>query len=123
MQIIGMLGPAGCLMLAVSPSIEDTPVLAAALITAAQGFSALTLAGVSVSHLDIAPRHAGAIFGFGNTFATVAGFLGTKLTGEILEVTESWAVVFSVTAAHFVLGSVVWYIWVGDEQLPEDAFE
>lgn len=37
------------------------------------GLSTLTLAGVSVSHLDIAPRHAGAVFGLGNTFATLAG--------------------------------------------------
>jgi len=123
MQIIGMLGPAGCLMLAISPHNEAAPILVAALITVAQGFSALTLAGVSVSHLDIAPRHAGAIFGFGNTLATVAGLLGTKLTGEILEVTGSWGVVFSVTAAHFVVGSVVWYAWVGDERLPEDEVE
>lgn len=118
-----MLGPAGCLLLAVSPAIEDAPSLAAALITAAQGFSALTLAAVSVSHLDIAPRHAGAVFGFGNTLATVAGLLSTKLTGEILDLTASWTVVFSVTAAHFVAGSAVWYFWAGDQQLAEDSIE
>eukprot|EP00892_Ulva_mutabilis_P000656 jgi/Ulvmu1/10591/UM065_0045.1 len=122
-QIIGMMGPAGCLLLAVSPAVEDSPASAAALITAAQGFSALTLAGVSVSHLDIAPRHAGAIFGFGNTLATVSGLLGTKLTGEILQLTTSWTIVFSVTAAHFVLGSVVWYMWAGDEKLADDDLD
>lgn len=123
LQIIGMLGPAGCLLLAASPAIEDSPGLASALITAAQGFSALTLAGVSVSQLDIAPRHAGAVFGFGNSLATLSGLLGTKLTGDILEVTHSWAVVFSVTAGHFVAGSVIWYLWVGDEKLPEDDLQ
>ena len=37
---------------------------------------------VSVNHLDIAPRHAGAIFGLGNTFATLAGLVSTPLTGR-----------------------------------------
>ena len=36
---------------------------------------------VSVNHLDVAPRHAGAIFGLGNTFATLAGLVSTPLTG------------------------------------------
>ena len=34
-----------------------------------------------MNHLDIAPRHAGAIFGLGNTFATMAGLVSTPLTG------------------------------------------
>lgn len=123
MQISGMLGPAGCLLLAASPAVDDAPVFASALITVAQGLSALTLAGVSVSQLDIAPRHAGAIFGFGNALATFSGLLGTKLTGEILDLTHSWAVVFAVTAGHFIAGSIVWYIWVGDEKLPEDDLQ
>lgn len=115
-----MIGPAGCLIFAVSPAIQDSPASAAALLTAAQGLSALTLAGVSVSHLDIAPRHAGAIFGFGNSLATLAGLLGTKVTGEILDWSDSWALVFSITAGHFVVGSIFWYAWVGENKLPED---
>ena len=35
-----------------------------------------------MNHLDIAPRHAGAIFGLGNTFATLAGLVSTPLTGR-----------------------------------------
>jgi hypothetical protein len=50
------------------------------------GFSALTLGGVSASHLDVAPRHAGVIFGAGNTSATLAGLLSVPFTGYILQV-------------------------------------
>lgn len=115
-----MLGPAGCLVLAVSPVLENTPASVSILIAAAQGFSALTLGAVSVSQLDIAPKHAGSIFGLGNTFATVAGLLGTRLTGTILQVSHSWSLIFAITAAHYVVGAAVWYAWVGDELLPED---
>lgn len=50
------------------------------------GFSALTLGGVSASHLDVAPRHAGVIFGAGNTAATLAGLLSVPFTGYLLQV-------------------------------------
>lgn len=121
-QVAGMLGPAACLLLAVSPALEGAPAGATALITAAQGFGALTLGAVSVSQLDIAPRHAGTVFGLGNTFATVAGLLSVRLTGEILEQTHSWPVVFAVTSVHYIVGAAVWYVWVGTEPLPEDEW-
>ena len=54
-----MMGPAACLLLAVSPAVGASPATASALITVGLGLSALSLGGVSVSHLDIAPKHAG----------------------------------------------------------------
>ena len=116
-----MLGPAACLLCAVSPALASAPSTATGLITTAQGLSALTLGAVSVSQLDIAPKHAGAIFGLGNTFATVAGLLSVRLTGDLLHLSgHSWSLVFTVTSAHYLLGAMIWYLWVGDERLPED---
>lgn len=115
-----MVGPAACLLIAVSPALEGNPSGATALVTVAQGLGALTLGAVSVSQLDIAPKHAGTIFGLGNTFATVAGLLSVKLTGDMLEATGSWALVFNVTSAHYLVGAALWFAWVGGEVLPED---
>jgi MFS transporter, ACS family, solute carrier family 17 (sodium-dependent inorganic phosphate cotransporter), other len=115
-----MIGPAGCLLLAVSPAVADAPSTATVLITAAQGFGALTLGAVSVSQLDIAPKHAGTIFGLGNTFATFSGLLSVRLTGEILERTHSWPLVFAVTSAHYLVGAAIWFAWVGSDPLAED---
>jgi MFS transporter, ACS family, solute carrier family 17 (sodium-dependent inorganic phosphate cotransporter), other len=118
--VIGMIGPALCLLAVASPATGSSAASASMLITVALGLNALTLGAVSVSQLDIAPRHAGSIFGLGNTFATLAGLLSTRLTGDILDATGSWAAVFTVTAVHFIAGSVAWWFWVGDSQLPED---
>lgn len=80
-------------------------------------------AAVSVSHLDVAPNHAGVIFAAGNTAATLAGLVGVPLTGLVLSMTGSWLLVFGIAAAHYVVGAVVWWSWVGDEQLPQDALQ
>jgi MFS transporter, ACS family, solute carrier family 17 (sodium-dependent inorganic phosphate cotransporter), other len=117
-----MLGPALCLLAVSFPTVGSSPASAAVLITAASGLNALTLGAVSVSQLDIAPQHAGSIFGLGNTFATLAGLLSTRLTGDILDATgHSWAAVFSLTSVHFIAGSVAWWVWVGDRPLAEDT--
>ncbi|CAD7698949.1 unnamed protein product [Ostreobium quekettii] len=119
-QSVGMLGPAVCLLLATQPSVASSVDFVTTVITLGLGLSAFSLAGVSVSHLDVAPKHAGAIFGIGNTAATVAGFVGVWAVGGILEQTHSWSLVFAVATAHYAVGVAFWNVWVRGEPLPQD---
>lgn len=121
LQTVGMLGPAACMVAAASPLTEGDPAAASAWITLGLGLNALTLAGVSVSHLDIAPKHAGVVFAAGNTSATIAGLLAVPLTGVVLQATGSWPLVFGITAAHYVAGAALFSLWVGDKPLPQDG--
>ena len=43
------------------------------------------------------------------------------VTGALLDATGSWALVFGVTSAHYVVGAAVWLAWSGASQLPEDG--
>lgn len=81
----------------------------------------LTPGGVSASHLDIAPRHAGAVYGAGNTAATLAGLLSVPTTGLLLQATGSWPLVFAITSLHYCLGAAAYAAWAGDKPLPEDG--
>ena len=87
-QAIGMVGPAACLLFAASPAAEGNAVVAGTAVDVGLGLSALTLAGVSVSHLDVAPRHAGLVFATGNLAATVAGVLAVPTSGADVVVRE-----------------------------------
>lgn len=123
MQVAGMLGPAACLFAAASPLSAHSPYLATGLITVAMGMSALTCSGVSASHLDIAPRHAGVVFGVGNTAGTLAGLVAVPGLGYVLQHTGNWSIAFGLAAAHNVVGAALWAKWVGDRPLPEDGGE
>lgn len=63
----------------------------------------------------------GAVFGVGNTAATLAGCLSVPLTGLLLQATGSWPLVFGIAAAHYVVGAALWAAWSGDSVLPEDT--
>lgn len=121
LQVAGMLVPAMCLMLAVSPIAAGSSTVGSLCIDFGLAASALTLAGVSANHLDVAPRHAGAVFGAGNTAATLAGLVSVPLTGALLDATGSWALVWGVTAAHYVAGATIFSLWAGVEPIPESA--
>eukprot|EP00741_Cyanophora_paradoxa_P002185 tig00000553_g2118.t1 len=110
-QVVGMVCPAVFALLAayVAQSAAD----GAAFITAALGLNALTLAGANVNHLDIAPRHAGVVFGIGNTASQVAGIISVPLTGLILDAGLGWSVVFGICAGLYLAGAAAWLLLAG----------
>ena len=73
LQVVGMLVSALTLLLAASPMTKD-PQVAGLLVDLGLAANALTLGAVSVNHLDVAPRHAGAIFGLGHVGKLCFGF-------------------------------------------------
>ncbi|PIK59889.1 putative solute carrier family 17 member 9 isoform X3 [Apostichopus japonicus] len=72
---------------------------------------ALSNGGTPVNPNDIAPSHAGMVFGIINTVAAVQGFTGTYLAGYILHMTESWSRVFSMAGGVTLLSWLVFVIY------------
>ena len=117
-QCVGTIGPAFALLLAASPFARGNPIFAAVTVDIGLALSALTLAGVSVSHLDIAPRHAGMVFATGNTLATLAGIVAVPLSGLVLDASDqNWSLVFDMIAFMYVAGAIYWYFNLGDREI------
>ncbi|KAL8160361.1 hypothetical protein V2J09_001898 [Rumex salicifolius] len=93
----------------------------------ALGFLALGRAGFAVNHMDIAPRYAGIVMGVSNTAGTLAGIVGVKLTGQLLEAAkganlditspESWRAVFVIPGLLCILSSFVFVIFATGERI------
>lgn len=64
---------------------------------------------VTVNPQDLAPLHSGSVFGLMNTVGAIPGFLGVYLAGHILELTQSWPMVFSAAAGINLIG---WFIFL-----------
>ncbi|XP_069126561.1 voltage-gated purine nucleotide uniporter SLC17A9-like isoform X1 [Argopecten irradians] len=73
--------------------------------------------GILVNPQDIAPKHAGAVFGIMNMAGAVPGFVGVYMAGHILEATKSWAAVFNQTAGVCLFGWMVYIIFGTGKQL------
>jgi len=105
----------GALPLFILPSIH-TPAAAVLLLTMSTMSSALAFSGFGVNHLDIGPRYAGVLMGISNTAASVPGIIGVAVTGLILQATGSFAMVFYLTAAIYLIGLCGYLIWGSGEQ-------
>jgi ACS family sodium-dependent inorganic phosphate cotransporter len=108
LQVVGSVGPAIALIALAGTNDVD---MAVALLTAALGLSGFCFAGFASNHLDISPRHAGAIFGISNTAGTMPGIIGVALTGILVDHTGSYASAFYVTAGVYTLGLAFYLVF------------
>ncbi|CAG0888341.1 unnamed protein product, partial [Darwinula stevensoni] len=69
--------------------------------------NAFHVSGSVVNPQDLAPKHAGSIYGLQNMAGAIPGFLGVYLAGFILETTKSWDMVFRLASIMSIFG---WYI-------------
>lgn len=104
-QCTGLLGPA-IFLLALRG--VHSPSLALLLLCCATGALGCTWSGYAPNPLDMAPRFAGVITGFSNTFATIPGIVGVALTGWLVDFTGTYAAAFMLTAAISATGAVVY---------------
>ena len=114
MQTIGFGGIAICLSVV---GLVDNVWLAIAIMTIGSALGAFVTGGFAVNHMDIAPRHAGTLMGITNTAGTIPGIIGVFVSGLILELTGSWALVFQVTAGVTVFGMVVYLLFASADKL------
>ncbi len=101
MQTIGFGGIATALIIV---GQVETAWMAITVMTVGTALAAFVTGGFAVNHMDIAPRYAGTLMGITNTAGTIPGIIGVYITGVILEVTGSWALVFGVAAAVTLVG-------------------
>ncbi|XP_035014113.1 solute carrier family 17 member 9 [Hippoglossus stenolepis] len=80
-------------------------------VSVAVGLSTFTSCGVSVNVQDLTPSCAGAFFGFMNMLGAFMGLVLVSLSGYLIEVTLSWASVFSLISFVNTMGLVVFLLF------------
>ncbi|PVD36708.1 hypothetical protein C0Q70_03694 [Pomacea canaliculata] len=113
---LSLLGSATCI---VSAGYIDCSQRAVAvfLVCLSLSFMGLGRAGFAVNHIDLAPQHAGVIFGIISTFGTISGMVGPLIVGALTPTgtAEEWRHVFYVFAAVSVVGAMVYGVFAEGE--------
>ncbi|MEP5765279.1 MAG: ACS family MFS transporter [Halieaceae bacterium] len=114
MQLIGFGGLATSLMIV---GHIQSVWLAIGVMAVGSSLGAFVTGGFSVNHMDIAPRHAGTLMGITNTAGAIPGIIGVYVTGLILELTGSWAIVFSTAGSVTLAGLVFFLLFAKGEKI------
>ncbi|XP_031564284.1 solute carrier family 17 member 9-like [Actinia tenebrosa] len=106
---------AGLIMLLCSYATEFWQALAC--VSLAFGLSSLTTSGAICNIQDLSPNFSGSISGMVFTITSIPGIIGVYFTGYILHATESWHVVFQLTAVICIVGNTVYIIFGSSKRI------
>lgn len=115
LQTVAFLVPAAALLVLIQPGLSTAQ--AVACMTVALGTTSLGQAGFVANMSDIAPRHAGMMFGLCNTFGSLSGIVGVTAVGFVVQATQSFSPVFLLTAGMYVVGALVWNLLATGERV------
>tara|TARA_B100000212_G_scaffold49524_1_gene31959 strand:+ start:749 stop:2005 length:1257 start_codon:yes stop_codon:yes gene_type:complete len=110
---IGFFGSAICLfMIPLFESIIEIMIL----ICVTNLFTGAAAGGFGVNHADIGPNTTGTLVGIASTFGMIAGVIGNALSGYILDITNSWTLVFHIAASLIVIGGLIYLFLASDQK-------
>ncbi|CAH1255147.1 SLC17A5 [Branchiostoma lanceolatum] len=81
-----------------------------AMLTLAAAFGGLATPGFKLSHVELAPRFGGILYGITNTFGNIPGFVTPLVVGALTnnnQTREAWQTVFWIGAGIYVFGGLV----------------
>ena len=110
-KLMQSIGAGGIALALFTVGEVETAWMAIAVMAAGNALGAFVTGGFAVNHMDIAPRHAGTLMGITNTAGTIPGIIGVYVSGLILELTGSWALVFQVAGAVTLVGLIVFLLF------------
>ena len=113
---IGFFGSAFCLFLI--PLFESISIIII-LICITNLFTGAAAGGFGVNHADIGPNSTGTLVGVASTFGMIAGILGNAVSGLVLEITNSWTLIFYIAASLIVMGGLIYLLYASDQKQVE----
>ena len=110
---IGFFGSAFCLFLI--PLFESISIIII-LICITNLFTGAAAGVFGVNHADIGPNSTGTLVGVASTFGMIAGILGNAVSGLVLEITNSWTLIFYIAASLIVMGGLIYLLYASDQK-------
>ena len=110
---IGFFGSAVCLFMI--PFFESIMIIIV-LICITNLFTGAAAGGFGVNHADIGPSTTGTLVGIASTFGMIAGVVGNAVSGYVLDITNSWTLVFHIAASLIVVGGLIYLFFASDQK-------
>ena len=105
---IGFFGSAFFLLLM---SNEDSLLNVVILLSLINICSGVCAGGFGVNHADLGPKYTGSLVGISGSIGMIAAILSPIVAGTVLEITNSWTIIFYICSGVLVFGGIFYLIF------------
>ena len=111
---VGFFGSAFFLFLISSEdSLLNVVILLLSLINVCSGICA---GGFGVNHADLGPKYTGSLVGISGSIGMIAAILSPIVAGTVLQITNSWSMIFYICAGILIFGGIFYFIFASAKQ-------
>ena len=105
---VGFFGSALFLFLMSSEDSLLNVVILLCLINVCSGICA---GGFGVNHADRGPKYTGSLVGISGSIGMIAAILSPIVAGTVLQITNSWSIIFYICAGMLIFGGIFYFIF------------
>ena len=105
---VGFFGSALLLFLISSEDSLLNVVILLCLINVCSGICA---GGFGVNHADLGPKYTGSLVGISGSIGMIAAILSPIVAGTVLQITNSWSMIFYICAGMLIFGGIFYFIF------------
>ena len=105
---VGFFGSAFFLFLISSEDSLLDVVILLCLINVCSGICA---GGFGVNHADLGPKYTGSLVGISGSIGMIAAILSPIVAGTVLQITNSWSIIFYICAGMLIFGGIFYFIF------------
>jgi len=105
---VGFFGSALFLFLIASEDSLFNVVILLCLINVCSGICA---GGFGVNHADLGPKYTGSLVGISGSIGMIAAILSPIVAGTVLQITNSWSLIFYICAGMLIFGGIFYFIF------------
>jgi ACS family sodium-dependent inorganic phosphate cotransporter len=105
---VGFFGSALFLFLISSEDSLLNVVILLCLINVCSGICA---GGFGVNHADLGPKYTGSLVGISGSIGMIAAILSPIVAGTVLQITNSWSMIFYICAGMLIFGGIFYFIF------------
>ena len=79
-------------------------------------FSGIGAGGFGVNHADLGPKYTGSLYGIAGSIGMIAAIISPIITGFLLEIFESWAIIFQLCSLVLAIGGTTYLFFASAEK-------
>ena len=110
---VGFFGSAFCLFLI---PFQESHFYIISLLCMTNICSGMAAGGFGVNHADLGPEYTGSLVGISGSLGMIAAIIGPLVAGFILEITNSWSIIFHICSSVLVFGGIFYLAFASVEK-------
>lgn len=115
-KIVNTIGFFGSALFLFLIPFQDSHIIIICLLCLTNLCTGIGAGGFGVNHADLGPKYTGSLVGIAGSLGMVAAILSPMIAGIILQITNSWTLIFNICSGVLIFGGIYYLLFASADK-------